>query len=88
VLLVDALECGEAPGAIRLLEPRDLTGDAPSTHGPSPMVFLEMLTRVHPCRPLLLGIQPGCLDPDAALSAPVRAAVVRIAGELERLGAE
>lgn len=88
VLLVDALECGEPPGTIRLLEARDLTGSGPSTHGPTPMVFLEMLTRIHPCRPLLLGVQPACLDPDAALSAPVRAAVVRITCELRRLAAE
>ena len=78
VLFIDALHFNAAPGTIRLFPSTDLDGPGPSTHGPSPQVFLSALEQFHPCIHAILGIQPQSLDLDAAISAPVAAAIDQI----------
>ena len=77
VLLVDALHFDAEPGRVRLFRPDELSsaGQGPSTHGPAPLAFLEMLNAAHPCSCVVLGIQPEHIDLDAALSPPVRRAI-------------
>ena len=75
VVLVDALDFGAAPGAVELVESDRLGGQGPSTHGPAPVAFLEALTLIHPCRIVVLGIQPGDAGLGKPLSEPVARAV-------------
>ncbi len=75
VLLVDALDFGVAPGAVEVVSAEGITGQGPSTHGPAPLAFLELLGMMHPCRCAVLGIQPKSGDLDAPLSDPVAKAV-------------
>ena len=85
VVVVDALHLGAEPGTIRALDPDDLTGQGPSTHGPAPLAFLRLLQAMRPCRCTVLGIQPAGTDFGAPMSPPVRRAVELIASAFRRL---
>jgi len=75
LVLVDALEMDASPGTLRLLGSRRIAGQSPSTHGPAPVLFLDLVNRLHPCRRVVLGIQPKAGVFGTGLSAPVSAAV-------------
>ena len=85
VLLIDALSFDAPPGSIMLAAPEEIGGHGPSTHGPAPVLFLEVLTALHPCRCAVLGVQPARLDVGAPLSEPVAAAAGRIVRALREL---
>ncbi len=74
VLLVDALDFGAEPGATELFQAGDVGGQGPSTHGPAPLAFLDVLQMMLPCRRAVLGIQPAGAEFGTPLSPPVRAA--------------
>ncbi len=75
VLLIDALDFGAAPGAVELISADSVGGQGPSTHGPAPVAFMEILRMLHPCRCWVLGIQPAQAEVGAGLSPPVERAV-------------
>jgi hydrogenase 3 maturation protease len=75
VLLVDAAELGEAPGAIQVLRWEETSGLSASTHTLPPYVLARFLTAELDCDVALLGIQPADTSFGAPLSPPVRAAV-------------
>ena len=75
VVLVDALHFGAAPGAVEIIEADQVGGQGPSTHGPAPLAFLEVLQMMHPCRRAVVGIQPQKVDVGDEMTAPVRGAV-------------
>jgi len=87
VLLIDALDFGAAAGAVELVEVGDLTGQGPSTHGPAPLAFLDILAMMHPCRRAVLGIQPAQIELDQPLSQAVAAAVEMVVQALRTLSA-
>ncbi len=74
-LIVDALNFDAEPGAVELFSSDSLTGQGPSTHGPAPIAFLDVLNMFHPCRRVVLGIQPVCTDFGSEMSDKVAAAV-------------
>jgi hydrogenase 3 maturation protease len=79
VILIDALHLGSSPGAVELIEPGELTGQGPSTHGPAPLAFLDILKMFHPSsRRVVLGIQPANTDFGTEMCPEVRNAVTRI----------
>lgn len=75
VLLVDALHFGAAAGAVELIDPDAVGGQGPSTHGPAPLAFLEILQMMHPCPRRVLGIQPRGVEFGQPMSEPVARAV-------------
>jgi hydrogenase maturation protease len=75
VVLVDAVDFHARPGAVDLLGASQLTGQGPSTHGPAPLAFLELLGMMHRCRAAVLAIQPKQTAPGQPLSAEVAKAV-------------
>lgn len=85
VVLVDALNFGASPGAVELIEADGITGQGPSTHGPAPLAFLEILQMMHPCRSAVLGIQPLRGDVGDELSEPVCKAVEMIVEAFTKL---
>jgi len=87
VLLIDAVDLAAPAGTVRLVPAENITGQGPSTHGPAPQAFLEMLKQLHPCPRWLLGIQPQGLETGSGLSPPVAAAVGLIVQAL-RLAAQ
>ena len=71
--------CFEAPpGSVELFEADRIGGQGPSTHGPAPLAFLELLTMFHPCRQAVLGIQPKHNQTGDPISEPVAQAVKRV----------
>jgi hydrogenase 3 maturation protease len=75
VVLVDALDFGASPGCVELFDTHQLCGQGPSTHGPAPLAFLDLLQMMHPCRRAVLGIQPQYVDFGIVMGSVVRRAV-------------
>jgi len=75
VLIVDALDFDAAAGAVELFASDAITGQGPSTHGPAPIAFLDLLNMMHPCRRVVLGIQPVTGDFGEQMCDEVKAAV-------------
>ncbi len=75
VILIDALEMSAEPGTVDLVEAENITGQGPSTHGPAPLAFLDLLKMLHPCRQAVLGIQPARGEVGDEMSEPVLRAV-------------
>ena len=79
VVLVDALDFAAPPGSVELFEADRIGGQGPSTHGPAPLAFLELLAMFHPCRQAVLGIQPRQTDFGQPMSKCVRYAAKMVA---------
>lgn len=75
VLIVDALNFDAEGGAVELFSSDSIIGQGPSTHGPAPIAFLDVLNMFHPCRRVVLGIQPVCTEFGGEMTANVAAAV-------------
>jgi len=75
VVLVDALGMRAEPGTVAVLPSRKITGQGPSTHGPAPIAFLDAIQMMHPCRTLVLGIEPEAGVFGTGLSETVAASV-------------
>jgi Ni,Fe-hydrogenase maturation factor len=73
---------------VELIDPEDLRGGGPSTHGPAPTVFLQAVRMLHRCRCVVLGIQPQRTEFGRDLSTPVSAAVQRIVEAFDILAPE
>ena len=85
VVLIDAFDFGAAAGAMRLFENHDIAGQGPSTHGPAPLAFLDVLKQMHPCRCVVLGIQPEQTGFHQKLSDPVSEGVDQAVRVFEHL---
>jgi hydrogenase maturation protease len=88
VIVIDALHFGAEVGAVELIEPEQVTGQGPSTHGPAPLAFLDVLNMFHPCRRVVLGIQPKQIEFGTEMCEEVRQAVERIAEAFALLASE
>lgn len=75
VLLVDAAQMGEPPGAIRCVSWQDLDGFGGSTHTLSPHILATFLIDELGCQVSLIGIQPAQDRVAAELSPEVADAV-------------
>jgi hydrogenase 3 maturation protease len=78
VLFVDAAGLEAEPGAIRWVDPEEITGLGASTHSLPLSTLAAFLTAQLGCVVALLGIQPGGTGIGAPLSPPVAAAVEEI----------
>jgi hydrogenase 3 maturation protease len=75
VIVIDALGIEGPPGSIAAVEAGDSVVLSPSTHGPGAAAFFEALQILHPCRCVVLGIQPKQMEFGRDLSEPVRESV-------------
>lgn len=82
VLLVDAADMGEAPGAIRWLAWDEITGLSASTHSLPLGMLAQYLAAELSCAVYLLGIQPGSTRFDTPPTPPVQEAVEVVVGAL------
>ena len=85
VVLVDAADMGETPGAVRWLEGEKALGCSASTHTLPLGLLARYLADSLGCHVRLLGIQPAAVASGSGLSAPVRQSVERLARRLARL---
>lgn len=75
VIIVDCAHMGDPPGALRLIDPREIGGVSFGTHGLPLNVLAEYLRQETGCTVLILGIQPASVEVGEAVSAPVLGAV-------------
>ena len=78
LVLVDAVHMAAPPGTVRMLQADQIGAHSPSTHGPAPLAFLEMLAMLHACPCAVMAIQPKQCGFDQPLSEPVRQGVDRV----------
>jgi hydrogenase 3 maturation protease len=85
VLIVDAADMGEKPGAIQFIAEESIDGMSASTHSlPLSMLARYLVLDLH-CTVKLLGIQPGSNDVGERVSPQVLQAVDEIVEELDTL---
>jgi hydrogenase 3 maturation protease len=75
VLLIDAAQMNETPGAIKWLAWQDTQGLSASTHTLPLYMLAQYLTAELNCEVALIGIQPGDTILDTSLSPAVQQAV-------------
>ncbi len=86
ILLIDAADMGEAPGAVRWIEGQDAEGISGATHSLPLNMLARYLTEELGCEVTLLGIQPRTISPLTAAPSPeVRRAVEDIAEAISAL---
>jgi hydrogenase 3 maturation protease len=85
VLLVDAAEMGQAPGATAWLEWQQAAGLSASTHTLPPTVLSKFLIHELGCRVGLIVIQAAQTNFDAPMTPAVSAAVSRAARRLAEI---
>ncbi|WP_160317461.1 hydrogenase 3 maturation endopeptidase HyCI [Ornatilinea apprima] len=85
VLLIDAADLGEPPGAVRLVEWDETQGLSASTHSLPPSVMAKYLIAELGCQVLVLAIQAGSLELMQPLTPPVAQAVGEIVETLSQI---
>lgn len=72
VILVDAIDLGEPPGAIRVMDLPDVANVSFSTHNPSPHLFVDLLrTGKDDLNVFIIAVQPKTTALGSPLSAEV-----------------
>jgi hydrogenase 3 maturation protease len=85
VLLIDAAQMDDTPGAVRWLAWEETDGLSASTHTLPPRVLAQYLTSELGCEVALVGIQPADTTMGAPLSPPVQASVQSVAQALAEM---
>lgn len=85
VVLVDAAQMGEPPGAVRWLDWQETSGLSASTHTLPPFLVARFLAEDVGCAVALIGLQPAHNTFDAPLSAVMQRAVADVVTTLADL---
>jgi len=85
VILIDAADMGEPPGAVRWIGWGEVDGMSASTHRLPPSSFASFLKIELGCQVWLLGIQPGNVGLDQPMTPEVATAVARIINEFSHI---
>jgi hydrogenase 3 maturation protease len=85
ILLIDAAEMGELPGAVRWIDVDELDGLSASTHTMPLCMLASYLTLELNCQVALLGIQPKSNDVGETISPEISQAVDAVVGDLMQL---
>jgi hydrogenase 3 maturation protease len=75
IIIVDAAQLGEAPGAFKLVEPEQIGGISFTTHALPLKILVKYFLSTIPCQVLIIGVQPKSLDFANPLSTEVKEAV-------------
>ncbi len=82
LLVIDAIDFGALPGAIKVFKTRQLNSIAISTHTLSPRLFVELITGQIDVDVLFIGIQPARMELGEAISEQVRRAAENVSHAL------
>lgn len=85
LLIVDAVDCGEAPGTARVFGSEEVGAFAFSTHALSFHLFADIIRQEVSVDVCVLGIQPGHTNLGQAVSAEVQEAIDAVAGTLQEV---
>jgi len=88
VILIDAIDFGARPGAVDVIDAGKIGGQGPSTHGPAPVAFFELLQMMVPCRRAVVGIQPQNVEFGSAMTQPVAEAAEMVVRAFKALAAD
>jgi hydrogenase 3 maturation protease len=86
VLMVDAADMGESPGAVRRLAEDQILGCSASTHTVPLGLVARYLSESLGCEVRVLGLQADRVGVDGPMSGPVRRSVSRLARHLVLAG--
>jgi len=78
LLIIDAIDFGDAPGSIQLFKPEQLDTLIISTHTLSPSVFVDMICSHINVNAYFLGIQPAQVQIGQPMSPDVRQAALNL----------
>ena len=79
LLIIDAVDFGDTPGAVQVLETDQIHAISPSTHTPSPKLFLDVILQSIKPRVVFVGIQPAQTNFGQPLSPPVQRSATLLA---------
>ena len=83
ILLIDSVDFKDKPGSVIVLRARDLgDGVSFSTHKMPAKVLMQYFSKSFDCDPILLGIQPLCIDFGKKPSKPVISSVREMASAI------
>jgi len=82
LLVIDAIDFGALPGAVKVFKTRQLNSIAISTHTLSPRLFVELITGQIDVDVLFIGIQPARVELGEAISEQVRRAAENVSRAL------
>jgi len=85
LLIIDAIDFGDRPGAVRVCRPDEISDFAFSTHALSLHLFVDMLRKDIAVEVFLLGIQPGDMRLGESASPAVWESVQMLTGMLRDL---
>jgi hydrogenase 3 maturation protease len=82
LVIVDCAELGSPPGSVRLFPSESIGGVSSNTHSLPLKIVIDYISLSHPCRSVVVGIQPKSLAFDGQPSDEVLRAVDRVAEAL------
>ncbi|HUW18340.1 MAG TPA: hydrogenase 3 maturation endopeptidase HyCI [Sedimentisphaerales bacterium] len=82
LLIIDAIDFGQAPGTVGIFKPEQLSSIVFSTHSLSPRLFVDVIEQAIEVDVYFMGIQPANTRLGQSLSPRVRQAVRRISKAL------
>jgi len=85
VLLIDAVDMGNLPGDIALIDWQATSGISASTHTMPPYMLGKYLQTMAGCHVVLIGIQPTSLCMETGVSLPVQQAIDEVGEQLADL---
>ena len=85
LLVIDAIDFGAPPGAIRIFEPEQLNSHVISTHSLSPRLFVDMVCQDISIDVYFVGIQPAQIQLGQPLSQQVSLAIKQLSKALEEI---
>ena len=83
IVLIDAIDFGDSPGAIKIIEKDDIRNESLSTHNASLNLVAKYLQKETCVDIFLLGIQPETTEFGREISESVRESLEKIVGMLE-----
>ncbi|HPA72918.1 MAG TPA: hydrogenase maturation peptidase HycI [Spirochaetota bacterium] len=84
LVVIDAADLGKKPGSVRIIGESEIGGASFSTHSLPIPIILGYLRSTVKAREIVIGIQPGSLEFDSPVTAPVAAAVASLADDIIR----
>lgn len=83
LIIIDSAELGRRPGAIRLLNPREVGGVSFSTHRIPTKIMVDYLRKSTGCKAIIIGIQPKSLVFGKSLSREVKKTIKELSAALK-----
>jgi hydrogenase 3 maturation protease len=85
LLVIDAIDFGDAPGTIKVFKPEQLSSHIISTHSLSPRLFVDMICQNTNVDVYFIGIQPEQMQFGQPISAQVNLAIEKVSKALTQI---